>query len=353
MEPTIPLQPLPTQPVIPVPPTPVQPKNNSLFIIIAILALGIAGFFAYQNRQLKQQIIQAQPTPSPLITPTNATDPTVNWKTYSDPLNIFEVQYPNDWITSREVKNKDKYTQVVDLAKTADSSFYNPDEIHALWIKLIDNPGNNSLEQIIKSGVLDKNYGTLSTMFNATNTNIPPKFMTSTMNGYHIYQPDGNWPSAFGIKTVFIKNPTNNSFAWLNLEPYDNNNQNLKNIFNQILFTFKFTNAKLEIPNTINKIFTAVNQAFGSNITPTIESQFYSLKGFVNQQSWKLDVSSLLTDKSQFTILFNALEKNLKQDINSAADGVGQSVQGYENDQIYCFLLRGFNASDYISCVEK
>ena len=56
MEPTIPPQPLPLQPVVP---APVPPKNNSLLIFILVilfLALGAAGFFAYQNYQLKQHL---------------------------------------------------------------------------------------------------------------------------------------------------------------------------------------------------------------------------------------------------------------------------------------------------------
>lgn len=124
-------------------------------------------------------------------------------------------------------------------------------------------------------------------------------------------------------------------------------------LFDQILSTFKFIDSRSEIPDNINKLFTAVNHAFKSNIVPAKESQFYSPQGFVKKESWKLNISNLLTEKSQFTLLFDTLENNLKQDVNSAADGVGQSVQGYESDQVYCFLLRGFNSSDYISCIEK
>jgi hypothetical protein len=223
-----------------------QQKENSPIATISVaifilLALGAVAFLYYQNQQLKNMLANYQSQPANSPTPTATADPTANWKTYTDPSNRFGVKYPSDWVRSKNATNKNKYTQVVDLAKTLDSTFYGPDQVHALWIKLVDNPTNQSLEQIIKSGTLDKNYGTLSTIYN-TGANIPPKFTTSTVNGYQIYQPDDNWPSAFGIKTAFIKNPINNSYAWINIEPYDSGKQELTNIFDQILSTFKFIN---------------------------------------------------------------------------------------------------------------
>jgi hypothetical protein len=122
---------------------------------------------------------------------------------------------------------------------------------------------------------------------------------------------------------------------------------------NQILSTFKLTSNNSSIPEEINKVFTAINKDFGVNVAPTHETEFYSLQGFIKKESWKLDLLNMLTDKPKTTQLYKILDQYLKQDINSSADGVGQSVQGYENDQVYCFFLRGFNQSDYLSCILK
>jgi hypothetical protein len=108
-----------------------------------------------------------------------------------------------------------------------------------------------------------------------------------------------------------------------------------------------------EIPESIDKVFKTINLSFGLNTTPTKENQFYTLSGFVNKESWKFNLTGVLTDKSQFTKLNQTLESIMKQDVNNSADGVGQSVQGYENDEVYCFFLRGFESSDYISCITK
>ena len=229
-----PMSPQPVTP--PAAPIPSRSKPKHLLkialIITVFLSLGTAGFFGYQYMRLKRQAAKLIPTIAPFSTP----DVTANWKTYTDPLNKFSLKYPSDWTSSKNTNNKNTYTQVVDLVKTLDSAFYSSDQTHVIWVKDIDNPSNKSLKEIVQSGMLDNNYGSLSATYKIT----APIFSVTTTNGYQVYQPDANWPSAFGIKTVFIHNPLNQSYAWLSLEPYDN--QNLNNIFNQILSTFKFLN---------------------------------------------------------------------------------------------------------------
>lgn len=220
-------------------PSPITEVKQSSFLVILlsillIISCLIAGFFAYQTQKLVKEltVYRLQPTQTP--TPSPTTDSTADWNVYTDLTNKFEVKYPNGWTTTKNTKNKSSYTQVADLAKTIDSAFYNPNGRHALWIKYIDNPKSLNLSQIIKSGMLDKNYGTLSTSFDDKNI----KFIEANIGNYKVYYPDSYWPSAFGVKTAFILNPIDNSYVWLNIEPYDNNNLDL--IFNQILSTFKF-----------------------------------------------------------------------------------------------------------------
>ena len=86
-------------------------KSNKWLITglmaFALVALGIAGIFAYQNYQLKKQIERPspgqeviptktlQPTPTSPISapsPTPTIDPTVNWETYSN--DEYTFKYP-------------------------------------------------------------------------------------------------------------------------------------------------------------------------------------------------------------------------------------------------------------------
>lgn len=110
----------PNQPQTPTPdpsPPPTPPPSekkpvNWPFIGVSgllVIALGIAGFFAYQNYNLKQQEPQVQPTPAPEISitsptpttnlPTPTPDQSADWKTYS--TSTYQVKYPND-LTVRE-----------------------------------------------------------------------------------------------------------------------------------------------------------------------------------------------------------------------------------------------------------
>ncbi|HUD19477.1 MAG TPA: hypothetical protein VMR81_03480 [Patescibacteria group bacterium] len=65
--PPTPSQPFPIQPVTPMPVKSNNPLLMVCIIIILLLVLGAAGFFAYQNMQLKQQISLVQPTPTPVV----------------------------------------------------------------------------------------------------------------------------------------------------------------------------------------------------------------------------------------------------------------------------------------------
>jgi hypothetical protein len=107
-----------------VPPTPVisptpQPHSKVL-AIIALLCLGIAGFFAYQYFQLKQQISQQAQTnlsisPSPNLNqqqtafPTTAvqqiTDSTKDWQIYTSSTYNLSFKYPNSFRVNESNKN--------------------------------------------------------------------------------------------------------------------------------------------------------------------------------------------------------------------------------------------------------
>ena len=107
-------QPIQTSVESPVPKkTEVKPKKNfSLTIILSfttIIATLIAGFFYFQNTQLRAELtkkIESIPTPTPIPSPTEALDETVNMFDtnsflYKNTDLGFSLNIPNDW--------KDKY----------------------------------------------------------------------------------------------------------------------------------------------------------------------------------------------------------------------------------------------------
>jgi hypothetical protein len=116
--------------VVPTPPpiAPAKPKNalvTVLIVIIVLLSLGTAGFFAYNTYQRAHQVAPTPtPTPIPLVSPeptAEAADPTADWKTFT--LNEIIFKYPPDWTNpeyiqtpsgqSVEIKNNDNTQRIV------------------------------------------------------------------------------------------------------------------------------------------------------------------------------------------------------------------------------------------------
>lgn len=88
-------------------------KDPGLALILSfttIIATLIAGFFYYQNTQLRKELQKNLPS----STPTSSTTPdeTTNWKTYKDEFAGFEIKYPQNWvytINSKTEKNLNVY----------------------------------------------------------------------------------------------------------------------------------------------------------------------------------------------------------------------------------------------------
>jgi len=94
----------PVSPVIQAPPVLNTEKHKSklpiliIGIIIFLLLVGsAAGFYIFKQQNLKTAV---KPTPAPIVqkqTPTQAPDPTANWKTYTNSKYHFTMDYPTDW----------------------------------------------------------------------------------------------------------------------------------------------------------------------------------------------------------------------------------------------------------------
>lgn len=90
-----------------------QPKRSNFLVILLsvllLLAVSIAGFFAFQTQKLVKEltvlkneekvvaVATTEPTTEPVATELSEVDPTVNWKTYIDPQQRYSIKYPLTW----------------------------------------------------------------------------------------------------------------------------------------------------------------------------------------------------------------------------------------------------------------
>ena len=102
------------EPIIqtPIPPPQKQNKINILIFAIIFLLLASTCFFAFQYVQLKKQISQIIPTPTPFTSPkptVKADDPTANWKTYTNNQYGLKFKYPITFTLSEEQSSNATY----------------------------------------------------------------------------------------------------------------------------------------------------------------------------------------------------------------------------------------------------
>lgn len=123
MEPQNPTVPTPPQPVAPPVPATLSKNNNFLAILLSVflaITLLIGGYLFLQVQGLTKQLaqLQVQPTATPLSTeiPSPTTDPTANWKTYTNTTHGFSFKYPSDWILNSE-GDGDQYNANLNLKK--------------------------------------------------------------------------------------------------------------------------------------------------------------------------------------------------------------------------------------------
>lgn len=189
--------------------------------LFVLMSLTIVGFLYYQNQQLKDmlakyQTVQTSPSPSPIAT----TDPTANWKTYTD--KVVGFKYPSIFIASPLSTQSGGYTQ-----KFTNDKF-------TMSFKVI---GNYNQQTGKPYATIDDYVGLPYQVRIITNDNFSGRQ----------YLPRAGGES---INEVAFLSQDKKSIYILNLETVDNSqNASLDEIkqgqdyFSQILSTFKFTSA--------------------------------------------------------------------------------------------------------------
>ena len=82
--------------------------------IFVLLSLGAVVFLYYQNQQLKTLLTSYQFTP----TPSASSDPTSDWKTYTNPIEKFSFRYPSNWKIDISSENGDVNKQNIIIKLT-------------------------------------------------------------------------------------------------------------------------------------------------------------------------------------------------------------------------------------------
>lgn len=93
-----------------------------VIILLVVLLLGVLGYFAFTKGYVSVNLPKpsASVIPSPIPSPSSSTDPTANWKTYSDDLHGITFKYPLSWtLTEKEGQSEKEivYNSSVELIK--------------------------------------------------------------------------------------------------------------------------------------------------------------------------------------------------------------------------------------------
>ncbi len=142
-----------------------KPKTNSflvvLLIVLLLISVSIAGFFAFQTQNLVKELtlLKTIPTPEVIPEPVVTAGPTADWKTYTDKLNRFSFKYPDNVILSK-VGNTETLT-IDDLVVKINPDGAHQwgegmpvDEVNKLYMKPYQYPDNPVLKMYPDSAVL-------------------------------------------------------------------------------------------------------------------------------------------------------------------------------------------------------
>jgi len=315
-------------------PTPPQNTNKKWLlpslISLVFIAFSVAGYFAYQNFQLKKEqpsLGHTTPTPTSGV-PSPTTDQTADWKTYKNDIHSFTFKYPSDWQVGLFKHAPDM------LTLQPQSSFVEEAQKNSIVIAITNHCLNTQCLAVF-------NLDEMVTQWNAT------KLSETIIDGVKVYKV------SFSDKKsgyMFIKG---DDFFSLATDIYLTE-------LNQILLTFKFSEQTNTAPTAVSnakKISYSVPTGW---ITTTDSSNFFQLsydttklktcypdqKGiFLCAQYGSYISSSILPydggSKHQF-IYSNGLGTPRKDELWS-----DYREQEYNFDGKSCLFLNGITISQY------
>lgn len=234
----------------------VNSKDNNLLVAIIIsvlLTAMVVGSAVYlwqrsvnekAKNNLKQKIssleeqvskvdkIETTPLPnsSPELTPTPATNPTANWKTYTDTETSATFSYPQDWTVSKQGSKTDPWI-AIDSPHRGGPRAQAPVIGMSIALHLLERSQpilQNDLQQIERDEGVLKHYKVQAIKENFVTVSGYPAFSYEYEGSYH------HW----GINVAKDKTIVRLLITDFKVDP----SLNTQEIANQILSTFKFTN---------------------------------------------------------------------------------------------------------------
>lgn len=221
--------------------------------VLLLLSLAIIGNLLMQNNKLKQGSINTQSTPTPTTFKNQKADPTADWKTYNSPYG-YSLKYPNDlrmrngdWEENGTKYGLQKEDEIV-------LSFQEPDQPphggfpYGLNIS-IKKPVSISSSTSFAEWVTNKTEEI---------NNIVYGIKVESTNGYVDNNPSFKMQYTFekNITTYYISRDSKiYELTMATFTPFQSKADsedfilsfNYAEIFNQILSTFKFTNAATKL----------------------------------------------------------------------------------------------------------
>ena len=217
-------------------PTQEKKSNKWLLISLAIFALavlGVVGFFAYQNYQLKEPVISkkdapiSSPTPMPteVLSPTPTIGATANWLSYADESVCYTFKYPQEITFKIRPEEKIIHLSLWGPTQKQDTEFYDGISLSFSFPLEI---GGAALSDYVDSQIEEsKQHG-----------EILKSKETITINGINGYTYTSQGLGTF--QNIFLQSPDKTCTVEITNATADPSNQGYQKTVDKILSTFKF-----------------------------------------------------------------------------------------------------------------
>ena len=204
-----------------------KPKgNNKILVVVGIIVLvlilaGIGYFTVSKNNSTSSP----EPSPTPTASPEATPDPTADWETYTNTKYKYSFNYPSNWNTK---ETEDRYLPDSVIQETQSTT--QSGNAYGFTVYISENTKDLTLEQF------DANYKLES----ATGSNLIRGKEDTTLASlqakkYDVFSFDRNLTQTITIQGGFIYKVEFDSE-----NPNDPDFETNKQIYNQILSTFKF-----------------------------------------------------------------------------------------------------------------
>ena len=194
----------PQQPIVPNTPTEqlkpqITPKIPIIVMfVVTLLSLALSGYLAYQNHQLNQKIGKSEE-----ISPSPTTDPTADWKTYTNDVYGFSFKYPKS-------------------ATLESTNFDNTD-----FNIMLSNLTGVKYEELVV-------YAGSEWAYSNTKADKTENYTLAGVSAYREDNPAGQNPAE---TLIYVKS---GKYYYTIHQTKDENDANIEKVFDQILSTFKF-----------------------------------------------------------------------------------------------------------------